>query len=85
MRMCVDYRKLNDLTRKDRTPLPRVDELLDSLCRAHYFSTLDLYKGYHQVRVKERDIHKTKFQTHYTDKWCWGLSSAAAGALVFSI
>jgi hypothetical protein len=47
MRMYVDYRKLNDLTRKDRTPLPRIDELLDSLYGAHYFSTLDLYKGYH--------------------------------------
>jgi hypothetical protein len=58
MRMCVDCRKLNDLTRKDRTPLPRIDELLDSLYVAHYFSTLDMYKGYHQVRVKERDIHK---------------------------
>jgi hypothetical protein len=49
MRMCVDYRKLNDLTRKDSTPLPRIDELLDSLYGAHYFSTQDMYKGYHQV------------------------------------
>jgi hypothetical protein len=65
MRMCADYRKLNDLTRKDRTPLPRIDELLDSLYGAHYFCTLDLYKGYHHVRVKERDIHKTTFRTHY--------------------
>jgi hypothetical protein len=64
MRMCVDYRKLNDLTRKDRTPLPRIDELLDSLYGAHFFSTMDLYKGYHQVRVKERDMHKTAFRTH---------------------
>jgi hypothetical protein len=56
MRMCLDYWKLNDLTRKDRTPLPRIDELLDSLYEAHYFSTLDMYKGYHQLRVKERDI-----------------------------
>jgi hypothetical protein len=65
MRMCVDYRKLNDLTRKDRTPLPRIDELLDSLYGAHFSSTLDQYKGYHQVRVKERDIHKTAFRTHW--------------------
>jgi hypothetical protein len=64
--MCVDYRKLNDLTRKDRTRLPRIDELLNSLYGAHYFSTLDIYKGYHQVRVKERDIHETTaFRTHY--------------------
>jgi hypothetical protein len=65
MRMCVDYRKLTDLTRKDRTTLPRIDELLDSLYGAHYFNTLDLYKGYHQVRIKEREKHKRAFRTHY--------------------
>jgi hypothetical protein len=65
MRMSVDYRKLIDLTRKVPTPLPRTDELLDSLYGAHYFSTMDMYKGNHQIRVKERDIHKTTFRTHY--------------------
>jgi hypothetical protein len=50
---------------KDRTPLLRIDELLDSLYGAQYFSTLDLYKGNHQTGVKERDIHKTLFRTHY--------------------
>jgi hypothetical protein len=65
MRMCVDYRKLNDLTRKDRTPLRRIDELLDSLYGAHYSNTLDVYKGYHQVHTKERDTHKTTFRTPY--------------------
>jgi hypothetical protein len=59
MRMCVNYRKLNDLTRKKHTPLPRIDKLLDSLSGAHCFNTLDMYKGYQQVRVKERDIYKT--------------------------
>jgi hypothetical protein len=51
MRMCVDYRKLNNLTKKDRTPLPRIDESLDLLYGAPYFNTQDLYKGCHQVRV----------------------------------
>jgi hypothetical protein len=51
MRMYVDYRKLNDLTRKDRTPLRRIDGILDSLYGAHYFNTLDMYnKGYHRAR-----------------------------------
>jgi hypothetical protein len=64
--MCVDYRKFNDLTRKDRTPLPRIDELLDSLYGDPYLSTLNMYnKGYHQVRIKERDMHKTSFRTQY--------------------
>jgi hypothetical protein len=84
MRMCVDYRKLNDLTRKDRTPLPRIDESLDSLYGSYHFSTLDMYnKGYHQVRVKEREIRKTAFRTHYgLFEYCvlhFGLCNAPTG------
>jgi hypothetical protein len=83
MRMCVDYRKLNNLTRKDRTPLPRIDELLHSLYGAYHFSTMNLYKGYHQVRVKERDIHKIASRTHYGlfEYYVvpFGLSNAPAG------
>jgi hypothetical protein len=65
MHMCVDYRKLNDLTRKDRTPLLQIDELLDSLYGAQSFGKMDVYKAYHHVRVKQRDIHITAFRTHY--------------------
>jgi hypothetical protein len=52
MRMCVDYRKLNDITRKDRTPLPRIDTMLDSLYGAHNFNTLDMYKSYTKFELK---------------------------------
>ncbi len=45
-RFCVDYRKLNDISKKDAYPFPSVDDTLDALCGSTYFSTLDLYSGY---------------------------------------
>ncbi len=53
---CVDYRKLNDITRKDSYPLPRVDGILDSLAGSQWFSTLDLASGYWQVEVDPDDL-----------------------------
>ena len=62
-RFCVDYRNLNNVTRKDAFPLPRIDDTLDALHGAKYFSTLDLQSGYWQVLVAPEDREKTAFVT----------------------
>jgi hypothetical protein len=65
LRMCIDYRRLNAVTKKNRTPLPRIEELLDIISGSTIFSKLDLAQGYHQMRVAEEDVPKTAFRTRY--------------------
>ena len=63
VRICVDYRHLNDITQKVAHPLPRIDNIYDVFCGAKYFSTLDLASGYHQVPVDVGDQEETGFVT----------------------
>jgi hypothetical protein len=78
----LDYRALNKITIKNTFPLPRIEDLLDNLSGAQYFSSFDLTSGYHQLLLPASDIPKTAFNTHF-GKFEWrvlpmGLSNAPA-------
>lgn len=64
-RLCIDYRKLNRATIKNKYSLPLIDDLFDQLKGSHYFSKIDWRLGYHQLQAKEEDISKTTFHTRY--------------------
>jgi hypothetical protein len=64
-RMCVDYRALNEVTIKNKYPLPRIEDLFDQLKGARVFSESDLRLGYHHLRIRPSDIAKTAFTTRY--------------------
>jgi hypothetical protein len=63
LRLCIDYRALNEVTRKESSPLPRVDDTIYDLKDANYHTHLDLTFGSWQVRVREENAYKTTFQT----------------------
>jgi hypothetical protein len=65
IRLCVDYHKLNEVTIKNKYPLPKIEDLFDQLNGAKVFSEIYLHTGYHQLKVRESDIPKTAFTTCY--------------------
>jgi hypothetical protein len=80
--MCVDYRSLNDVTVKNKCPLPRTEDLFDQMRGARVFSKIELRPGYHQMKIRSSDIPKTAFLTRYglyefTDM-SFGLTNAPA-------
>ena len=65
LRMVVDYRGLNEVTIKNKYPLPMINDLFDRLQGAKVFSKIDLRSGYHQLKIRDQDIPKTAFTTRY--------------------
>jgi hypothetical protein len=65
LRLCIDYRQLNQMTIKNNYTLPRINDLFDQVRGEKIFSKLDLRFGYHQVRINDEYVNKKKFRTHY--------------------
>src|SRR6202043_3056379 len=82
LQLCVDFRGLNKLTKKDRYPLPLINDLLETSQKGHIYTKIDLKHAYHLVRIADGDEWKTAFRTRYGSfEWCVmpkGLTNAPA-------
>jgi len=82
LHLCVDFRSLNCISKKDCYPLPLISNLLDSPCKARVYSKIDLHHAYHLVRIADSDEWKTAFRTRYGSfEWSvmpFGLTNAPA-------
>jgi hypothetical protein len=63
-RFCIDYRKINEVTKADQYPIPRIDDILSQFAGKAYFTTFDANKGFHQITIDAQDREKTAFRTH---------------------
>ena len=77
---CIDFKSRNKITKHDRYPLPRIDDLIDQLGKSRYFTSLDLALGYWQIPLRPKDKHKTTFITQHNlyqfKRMPFGLSDA---------
>ena len=64
-KLCIDHKKLSKFTMKNKYPFPRIDDLFDQMRGAKVFSKIDLGYDYHQVSIKDEDVHKTNFRARY--------------------
>ena len=82
IRLCIDYCSLNEVTIKNKYPLPKIEDLFDQLSGAKVFSKIDLRSGYYQLKIRPQDIPKTAFVTRYGLYECtvmsFGLTNAPA-------
>ena len=80
VRYCIDQRKVNEVTVKDRCPLPKISECIDAFAECEYFSCLDMTNGYYQIKMEGEDRYKMAFVTKYGQfvfsRMPFGLSNA---------
>lgn len=86
MRLCIDYRKLNQVTVKNKYMLPRIDDLFDQLRGVSVFSKIDLRFGYHHLWIRDSDVANTAFRSRYGHYefvvTLFGLTNAPAGSWI---